>query len=75
VTSKNPLECWRVENSLSVIAVSRLLFVSRKTWYEWIGGRSIPSDRTATLILAQTGVTRSQLMAWKEAQVPEKVAS
>lgn len=68
MTSKNPLESWRVENGLSVMTVSKRLCVSRKTWYQWIGGGALPQDGAATRIQAATGVTRSQLMAWKEAQ-------
>lgn len=69
MTSENPLECWRAENNVSVVTVAKLLCVSRKTWYQWIGGCALPQEAQAKKIEAVTGVTRLALLGWAQEQV------
>jgi transcriptional regulator with XRE-family HTH domain len=74
MSSRNPLEAWRIENNLPKHEAAKRLNVSLGHYYEWAAGRSIPSERRAAAVFIVTGVTRSALVAWQEAQAPEQVA-
>lgn len=61
----NPLFVWRQEHGLSVAQAAKACQVSRTYWYEYEAG-VLPQAKNADRIQAQTGVSRSQLVAWQE---------
>ncbi|MEN9854957.1 MAG: helix-turn-helix protein [Pseudomonadota bacterium] len=68
MTNLSLLEEWRQRQGLSVTDAAIALKISRKTWYEWIAGRNLPSPARAARIEEKTGIKRSALVAWAEAQ-------
>lgn len=74
MSSQNPLLAWRTAKAYSVADAAAVCQVARTHWYKYERG-ALPQDGAATRIQAATGVTRSQLMAWKEAQLARAVQS
>jgi predicted transcriptional regulator len=74
MSSPNPLLEWRTSKAYSVATAAAMCQVARTHWYKYELG-ALPQEGVATRIQAQTGVTRSQLMAWKEAQFPPPSAA